>query len=243
MIYHVLPGDAQVAEFIKSQIKGEVIVFREALISGPILAESLDIFFEQRARYVLAEYAEDEIVYHEKVADEITRLVDVDAVDEINLWFEYELFCSVNYWFCLSLLANTGADVYRVEPIGLEDENRWDGFGKFTADDLLASFELRTRLTDDDIRLGASLWRAYAKDDHAALRELGKKATTAFPFLNEIVDAAIEQGVRPLEVVRSIMAGEEKDFAAIFVQYKERAGEYGYGDVQLERLIDKVSLA
>ncbi|MBV9216537.1 MAG: hypothetical protein JO053_10195 [Acidobacteria bacterium] len=241
MIYHVLPGDAQVSEFQKTKIDGEIIVCREALIDGPIDADSIDEFWHQRASFILSEHGDDEIEYHEKVADPLNKLTELTGEDEVNLWFEYELFCSVNMWFCLSLLEGTGAAVYRVEPIGLDEEDRWNGFGKFTAEEMLAAYELRTKLSDDDIKLGADLWRAYSKGDLAELTTLGKTESLAFPYLSEVTAAAAEQDIRPLEAVREIIAGGETDFAEIFAEFKKRAGVYGYGDTQVQKLIDQLS--
>ena len=85
MIYHVLPGDAQVEEFKGSNIEGELIVCREALISGPIDAETDEQFWNERAQHIVSAYGEDEIIYHEKVADELARLADVDADDGVPL--------------------------------------------------------------------------------------------------------------------------------------------------------------
>src|SRR5690349_23547808 len=119
MIYHVLPGDAQVEDFRKTEIPGELIVFREALVTGPIDAVDVNEFWDQRAHFVLSEYAEDEISYHEKVADEILRISEIGPDDEVNLWFEFELFCSVNFWYCLNELKDSGAEVYRVAPFNL----------------------------------------------------------------------------------------------------------------------------
>ncbi len=241
MIYHVLPGDAQVEEFKKTGIDGEVIVCREVFVTGPIDAENIDQFWDERAKFILAEYGEDEIVYHETVADQLTRLADMTEDDEVYLWFEYELFCSVNMWFCLWMLSETGATVYRVEPIGLEVDSRWDGFGKFEADDLKACYEMRTRLSGEDVALGAALWQAYRRKDFDKLKELSKGATDAFPYLSEVVAAAILQDSEPLAVVRAITSGGETDFAKIFAEFKKRAGVYGYGDLQVERLFDQIS--
>lgn len=241
MIYHVLPGDAQVEEFKGSNIEGELIVCREALISGPIDAETDEQFWNERAQHIVSAYGEDEIIYHEKVADELARLADVDADDAVNLWFEYELFCSVNMWFCLSLLSGTGAAVYRVEPIGLDEENRWDGFGKFSADDMKASFELRSEFTSDDITLGSDLWNAYRRKKYSELKDLSADERECFPYLKEVVAAAAEQEIRPLEVVKEIIAGGEKDFGNIFAEFKKRAGVYGYGDLQVQQLVDQLS--
>ena len=240
MIYHVLPGDSVAEEFKKTNIDGQTIVCREALVAGPLDGENLDEFWDQRAKFILTEYGEDEIEYHEKVADPLNLLTELTRDDEVNLWFEYELFCSVHLWFCLSLLKDTGAAAFRVEPIGLDAVDRWDGFGKFTADDLKACFVLRTKLTEDDITVGASLWEAYRRKDHAALSNLAKTDSLGFPYLNEVTRAAVDENIEPIEVLRAIRGGGETEFSRIFVEFKKRAGVYGYGDLQVERLMDKI---
>jgi hypothetical protein len=242
MIYHVLPGDSLVEEFKKTGLDGEVIVCREALVAGPIDADTLDEFWQQRARFILTEYGDDEIEYHERVADELSQLTELPADAEVNLWFEYELFCSVNMWFCLSLLSETDASVYRVEPIGLEEPNRWDGFGQYTAEDLLAAFALRTQLSEDDRKLGAALWDAYRASNHAALRELGARGSDVFPYLGEVIAAAVEQDIQPLEILRELTSTGETDFGTIFAEFKKRGGAYGYGDLQVKSLLAQLSL-
>ena len=241
MIYHVLPGDAQVEEFNKAGIEGTVIVCREALIYGPIDAPDLDKFWDDRARFIVGEYGEDEIAYHDNVGGELAKLQDVEAGDEVNLWFEYELFCSVNMWFCMSLLKDTGATVYRIEPIGLDEADRWNGFGKFNSDALKAAFELRTQLTAEDLHFAASLWDAYRTKDNDKLRELAAGEHDAFPCLGEVAAAAAEENIRPAEIVREIQAGGETEFEKIFEEFKKRAGVYGYGDLQVQKLVDQSS--
>lgn len=77
MICHVLPGDSTVAEFNKTGISGEMIVCRDAFIVGPADAASRDEFWDQRARFILSEYGDDEILYHERVADELEKLTEL----------------------------------------------------------------------------------------------------------------------------------------------------------------------
>lgn len=238
MIYHVLPGDSLIAEFKKTEIDGEVIVCRECLIVGDIDAETLPEFWEQRAHFILSEYGEDEIEYHDKVADELAKLSDLEAGDVVNLWFEYELFCSVNMWFCLSLLSETNATVYRIEPAVLSEEDRWHGFGKLNASDLKECFAARTALTTDDIALGTDLWNAYRKNDHGCLKQLSAAASPAFPHLNEVCDAAIERDTRPAEILAEIEFEGKTEFDDIFAEFTRRAGVFGLGDLQVRRLVD-----
>lgn len=238
MIYHVLPGDSLVEEFRKTQIDGEIIVCRECLAVGDADADILPEFWDQRARFILSEYGEDEIVYHETVADELAKLLDLDDEDELNLWFEYELFCSANLWFCLWLLNETGASVYRVEPIILMDEACWDGFGNLGSVDLQKCYDRKTKLTADEITLGAELWNAFRKGDNARLKELSAAYQASFPYLAEVCEAAIERSTRPAEIVAEIQFEGKTEFDEIFAEFKRRAGVFGYGDLQVRRIID-----
>lgn len=240
MIYHVLPGDAQVEDFRKTGIPGELIVFREAFVTGPVDAVDVNEFWDQRAHFVLSEYAEDEISYHEKVADEILRISDIGPDDEVNLWFEFELFCSVNYWYCLSELKDSGAMVYRVAPFNLEPDDVWKGFGGHGSDDLAAAFESRTQISQEDLEHGAELWGAFRNREGAKLRKLSDYRSASMPFLKEVAEAGSEIDTRPLQIVREIRSEGLATIDEVFPEFKKRAGVYGFGDLQVEHLLDSV---
>ncbi len=241
MIYHVLPGDAQVEEFRKTGIEGQLIVFREALITGPIDEANPDEFWDRRARFILSEYGEDEIEYQEKVADELLRLEDAGADDEVNLWFEFELFCSVNYWFCLDQIKDSGAVIYRVAPVDASPDNVWEGFGQHRADDLRSCFDSRVRLSVDDIETGSSLWKAFRNRDTPRLKQFSEYRSPAFPFLKEVCEAAADLEVRPAEIIREIVGSGKRGIEDVFPEFRSRAGVYGFGDLQVEKLIERVT--
>ncbi|MEQ1762649.1 MAG: DUF1835 domain-containing protein [Pyrinomonadaceae bacterium] len=240
MIYHVLPGDAQVEDFRKTEIPGELIVFREALVTGPLDPIGPNEFWDARAKFILSEYGEDEIAYHEKVADEILRISDIEADDEVNLWFEFELFCSVNFWYCLNELKDSGARAFRVAPVNLEPDDVWKGFREHGSDDLAAAFESRTEVSQDDLEHGAKLWDAYRNRDGASLRQLADYRSSSMPFLKEVAEAASEIDSRPLQILREIRPEGFASLEEVFPEFKKRAGVYGFGDLQVERLLDSI---
>jgi hypothetical protein len=242
MIYHVLPGDSLVEEFKKTKIAGETIVCRECLVVGPVEPGPADEFWDRRAKFILTEYGEDEILFQERVADELERLGEIESGDEVNLWFEYELFCSVNMWFCMAQLTDSAADVYRVEPGILSVEDRWQGFGRSVADDLKMCFEGRKKLAAGDLKLGADLWDAFARRDAERLDSLSDPMSECFPYLREVCDAAIEIDTSPAEIVAEIVFEGKTEFADIFAEFSNRAGVYGFGDLQVQRLLDRSSL-
>lgn len=241
MIYHVLPGDAQVEEFRKTGLEGEMIVFREVMVVGPIDAENIDEFWDQRARFILAEYGEDVIDYHEKVADRIAKLVDVSDGAEVNLWFEYELFCSVNMWLCLYLLKDSQTNIFRVAPLNAAPDDVWKGFGRHTAEDLKACFETRNQFAGEDVAKGSELWDAFRKRDSARLLELGEYRSQCFPFLKEVCEAAAEIETRPAKLIRELKAEGFDDLESVFPEFQNRAGVYGFGDLQVEKLLERLT--
>ncbi len=240
MKYHVLPGDSTVEEFKKTKIDGEIIVCREAFIVGPATADAPDEFWDDRARFVLAEYAEDEIDFHERVADELEKLTDIDDDDEVYLWFEYELFCSVNMWFCLSQLAGSGATVFRVEPAILSEKDRWSGFGQLGGDELQRCFDARQLFSAADIKLGTDLWNAYRHRKLQELAELAEEGSPRFPYLFEVAKAASEMETRPFELLKDIKAEGKTEFDEIFREFVKRAGVYGFGDLQVQGMVDRM---
>ena len=240
MTIHVLPGDSLVEEFNKTGINGDLVICRECLVVGPVDAADTQEFWDARAHFILNEYGEDEITFHERVADELEKLRDVEAGYEVNLWFEYELFCSVNMWFCISLLRDTGADVYRVEPVTLSPEDRWKGFGRVEARDLSKCFGSRKQLTADDIELGSDLWEAYRTGDTAAMKELAARSSDRFPYLDEVVEAASDQTSVPRKILADIKREGITEFENIFPEFTRRAGVYGFGDLQVQRLLDQI---
>lgn len=240
MIYHVLPGDAVTEEFKKAEIQGEVIVCREAFVVGPLDGDGPDELWARRAQFFLVEEASDEIVYHDSVAAELEKLSNIEQDDEVNLWFEYELFCSVNLWFCLAMLRDSHADIYRIEPATLSSDQRWLGFGRMEARDLEQCFEARQLFTSSEIELGNQLFEAFRIKDGNRLRELGEQATPRFPYLEEIVQAAAEIEERPKAILKTIRDEGVTEFEKVFPLFQSRAGVYGFGDEQVKSIWDNL---
>lgn len=239
MTIHVLPGDAQVGEFAKTGIKGEIVVCREALVDGDVRAASLDDLWTVRERFLSETYPESNVRYRETVVAEFEKLSGLPAGTEVNLWFEYELFCHVNMWFCVWLLRDSRAEMFRIAPVTLRDEDIWNGFGGMTADELKVCYEKRLKFAATDIALGANLWTAFQNRDHARLKELSKAESECFPFLKEACEAEIEKATRPKQVLQTLRQEGVEDFGEMFAAFRERAGVYGFGDEQVKRILNE----
>lgn len=240
MNVHVLPGDSLVGEFKKTGIDGEVVVCRECLVAGDKSGHTLEEFWDRRANFIALEYGGDPIEYQENVAYELEKLIGLPAGTEVNLWFEYELFCQANMWFCLDLLKTSEAEIFRVEPLNTAPDDIWKGFGKLEADDLANCYAGRIKFSDEDIETGSKLWEAFSRGDHSELKRLSEYRSACFPLLKEVCEAAAEIESRPAEIVRELKSSGLREIDAVFPEFQKRAGVYGFGDSQVARLIDRV---
>ncbi|WP_055149423.1 hypothetical protein [Jiulongibacter sediminis] len=100
MIYHILNGDALTPTFRETGLKGEVIIAREALMDGDLSGETWQAFLENRARVHGVSPEE----YQKNSGAEFDKIRNAPEDSVFHLWFEYDLFCQVNFWFFLSLI-------------------------------------------------------------------------------------------------------------------------------------------
>ncbi len=240
MTVHVLPGDAQVEEFSKTGIEGEVVVCREALVDGDVQSKNLEEFWNVREDFLSRTYLDSNVAYREKVVAEFEKLARLAKSGDINLWFEYELFCQVNMWFCVWLLRENNCDLYRVAPIFQLKEHTWRGFGGLTPDELQQCYDERLKFGDSDITLGAELWTAFQNRDYARLKELSKTESACFPYLEETCQAEIEKEIRPKEVLRELLQSGVQDVDEMIAGFRERAGVYGFGDAQVKKILNEI---
>jgi hypothetical protein len=241
MKIHVLPGDALIEDFKTTEIDGEIIVCRECLVEGAVRGENLEEFWRTRAEFINGSYGVETAEYYTGVVGEFDKLRNSAAAGaEINLWFEYELFCQVNLWFCLSFLRGSEAKIFRVAPVVRGDGDLWKGFGGLKAEDLKKCLASRTEFSEADILLGADLWKAFQNADYEALEKLSATESKCFPHLEEVCRAEIEKNARPRKVLEEIMANGKTDFAEIFPEFSARAGVYGFGDSQVKRILAEI---
>lgn len=241
MKIHVLPGDALTEEFIRAEFEADEIVFcRECLIEGAVESDDLENFWKIRARFIRSTYNEPEISYRQKVVGEFEKLQNLKSGDAVYLWFEYDLFCQANMWFCLFLLERAPIEIYRVAPVVRNENDIWKGFGKLSVEGLRECFARKIRFVERDVSLGARLWKAYQIKDYDEITKLGETESGCFPKLREVCAAEIEKERAPQKILKSIAAEGTTDFSKMFEKFSEKAGVYGYGDSQVKNIYNRL---
>lgn len=246
MVYNILNGDSLAYSFPNATIEGDIIVVREGLIDGNLSGGNLHDFWKSRAEYM----GLTEVEYHNNVVKEFEKIMNASDNSEFNLWFEYDLFCQVNMWFVISIINSLPIKkrVYAVYTSYLDKTNKqfWNGFGTANSSELKICFANRISLSDIDLQLGKDLWTAYKSCNLEELIRLAMNQSPAFPFLQEVIKAQVDRfpkdGTkgRPEKVLEDITKNVSTDFHKVFKEFWNRESIYGFGDIQLKYLYDKV---
>ena len=141
--------------------------------------EDLDQLFSNRAKFLSQNYGGTEQDYFDKVASEFCAIQKIEN-SNINLWFEDDLFCQVNFWFVSHLLqkSNKGNKVYLVRP----RKHTTYGFGGLDESELISMYENRRSLMN--LESIAKLWEMYQQNATDQMLEIAEAIGRILAFRN-----------------------------------------------------------
>jgi len=240
--FHILNGDSLKQQF-PEDIQGDIIVARECLVDGTVKGKSLDELFSSRAEFISQNYGGSKQDYYEKAASEFHKILEISANSDINLWFEDDLFCQVNFWFVANLLIKRVEDsrIYLVRP---KVHNQY-GFAGLKKSEL--SLLYKNKILISEFNKISSLWDSYQNDDTQKLLDTAVELKDKYPFILSAVKAHIQRIPvngnvgRPTQSLITIMQElETEDFDKVFREFNTRESIYGFGDLQVKRLFDQI---
>lgn len=241
-VFHILNGDALSDQFPKS-LQGDRIVMRECLVEGPVKYKDPDFFYAGRISFLNQFYGPVSIDdYQRQTISQFDKMKNIPVNSTVNLWFEDDLFCQVNFWFVVDLLEKQkhAGQVFLIRPF---EQNAY-GFGRFNSEELCELFDRRIPLTDRLIL--AKLWRSYKENNSEKLNSLATRLQKHYPFILPVVQAHLERQPldgslgRPERTLLSIINDlNTTRFEKIFPEFCRREAIYGFGDLQVKRLLDE----
>lgn len=241
--YHILNGDSLKDQFPKN-ILGETIIFRECLVDGSVKGKNLTDFFYTRACFISQNYEGcTEQGYYVKVVPEFEKIQLITGDMDINLWFEDDLFCQVNFWFLINHL-NKSKKTNPIFLIRPKNHNQY-GFSGLSKLELNSIYKGRLQLT----KIGklSELWGFYQNNDLEKLLKTATELEEEYPFVLIAVKAHIERIPteeylgKPSESLVQIMNELKTDqFIPVFKEFSKRQSIYGFGDLQVKRLLDEI---
>ena len=252
-ILHITNGSSTTEYLDKLEIEGEIITWHEMLCEGPTVKEiDTDAFIETRKTFLEKTY---DIEYNvEEFKTELELLNKINSYSEVVLWFEYDLFCHINLIAVISLLKQKDVriPIYLVCSGRILDEKgkiTLKGLGQLTPAQLKEHYANKIQLDIDDIALAQKAWRIYCENDHNLLKPLILRPSN-FKYLSICLKAHIKRfadsrsGLGNLEynILKLIKEYHIKSRHHLLGYTLHYQGYYGFGDIQIKRLIDNLEL-
>jgi hypothetical protein len=251
-ILHITNGDDLTNYLLKLGIVSQtnVITWQETLCVGPTVeAVASEEFLNIRKTFFKSFY--DITLSRKEITSTLNKLDDISNFTEIVLWFEYDLFCHINMIAVISLLEQKGIylPIYLVCSGRVEGEKGLKGLAELNPAQLQAHYTDKVKLNVDDIALAQKIWKIYCGTDHNLLMPLITRSSS-FKYMSNCLKAHIKRfpdvrsGISTLEynILRLVQENTITSRHHLVGYTLHYQGYYGYGDLQLERVIDLLSI-
>jgi hypothetical protein len=249
-ILHITNGTS-LTDFLKDlNIKGDMLTWHEILCEGPTVKQlDSDAFLKARKSFLNVTYNIDIDEYEFK--NEMNKLDNSGNYSEVVLWFEYDLFCHINLMAVISLLRQKDIKlpIYLVCSGRIKDAKELKGLSELLPEQLLQHYKEKILLTNEDLELANDIWEIYCGKDHNLLKPYIVKSSS-FKYLSNCLKAhlkrfpdsknglcALERNI--LELIKDNTIKSKHHLLGYALNYQ---GYYGFGDIQLERIIEHLSL-
>ena len=240
---HIHNGDSSAEVLRQSNLPGEHLAWREALIDGPTPENvAWSEWRKLRARHLAEFYGVDLNEAESELQLQEEKLASYPEHDEVVLWFEHDLFCQTNllyllYWFAKRELGKTKLSLICIDEFPGVPNFR--GLGELNTEQMASLFDTRHVVSAAQLKLATAGWQAFCSADPTAIERLLQTDTRALPFLQGAFQLHLERfpyvrnGLgrienKGLELVHS---GLHK-FTDLFPQFADAEPIYGLGDAQ-----------
>jgi len=247
---HITNGTILTSVINQLGIKGEKLTWQEMLCEGPTseLLNSED-FFNLRKSFFNEFYDVDLDI--EKIKSELNKLNHTENYSKIILWFEYDLFCHINMIAVISLIQQKKIElpIYLVCSGRVEGSKNLIALSELSSAQLMNHYKNKVLLDNEAIDLATTIWGIYCGIDHNLLKPFIIKPSV-FEYLSNCLKAHLKRfpdsidGLNILEknileIINKQTITSKHHLLGYALNYQ---GFYGYGDLQLSRIIDQLSI-
>lgn len=251
-VLHVVNGDITAQILKQTTIQGKVVVWRELLCEGPIEIEvGSDDFWMNRYNYFKTNFGVERLEYFDKTIKEIIQLEDLEEIDEVVLWFEYDLFCQVNLLAaCSYILQHFRKDVtYYLVCTGYEKgKDKLQSLSDYSPKQFPNLLENRIKITKANLEFANQCWKVYVENNKEKLQKYNFKHSK-FRYLQK----AMEQHLKTIPLENGLNQIEQKILQLIsnssyskheivkeLLLWQKAETVYGFGDLQYFKYLESL---
>jgi hypothetical protein len=246
---HITNGGRLTSYLEELEIEGEKLTWQEILCEGPTQEIiHCDDFIELRRSFLNKFYNVD--LDLDKIEVALKQLQNPERYSEIVLWFEYDLFCHINLIAVINLLQQKKIELplYLVCSGRIPGSKVLKGLSELNTGQLFNHYKNKVKLSKNDIDLATTIWGIYCGKDHNLLKPFIVQSSS-FEYLNNCLKAHLERfpdsktGLNVLEtnILSIVKENDIKSKHHLLGYALNYQGYYGFGEMQMNRIIDKLS--
>jgi hypothetical protein len=239
---HIFNGD-----FLVEKIKASTIdintfsVMRECMIEGRLAGNTIEEIFNSRKSFFKNQYRVSEEEYDIKIKFQFDKIKLSNKKTPIYLWFENDLFCQINLWFCIKYLVFSGYEnLYRVTPI-MKNGDPFTTFDKLNFDELSMSLDNASKLLRADKNVAVNLFNFVQNKNIDYIDMMKVNDSKALPALSISLPILAKYLANPelvIDIIKEYIKDDSKTLMNITEFFSQHYPVYGFGDLQLKNLMD-----
>lgn len=247
---HIIIGDILAHNIDELGFEGKKVVWREMLCEGPtVYPLGSKAFARTRSQFLDKFYGISPEDYKLQFIQELQKLDSLIGVEEIILWFEFDLFSHINIVAVISHLLEKKVQVpmYLVCSKKLEGDKEFEPLSQMPIRNLKNHFDQKIHLDQDDLEMANLIWQYYNENNPLKLKALIKQKSN-FEYLSSCIRTHIERfpnsntGLNTLEanILKLIKENKITSINHLLGYSLQYQGYFGYGERQIQRLLDKL---
>ncbi|MEQ8926214.1 MAG: hypothetical protein RLO81_10405 [Fulvivirga sp.] len=179
MTYNIFDNEELLEYFKNSKINRSILIDENFSI-GDVNHDSLHGLFNARSEFYEKHHSvfKSDFSYTKEMVPKFIKILSIESLSSVNLYFRYSLVSQLNLWFTIHLLNRTN----RFLKVAVSN---YQNLNKF----LYADSGRLKNLSEWELIKFDKLWDAYQKSDKGQMQRVSKELESDFPFLPSIVDS------------------------------------------------------
>ena len=248
---HITNGDALTSR-LNQLFPGEsFITWNEILCEGPATTDVLsEEFIALRTNFLIENFEGSTDRYREFTKQ--FENIDWPSYEGIVLWFEFDLFCQVNlaavvhlYKYLVLVL---DLHLFLVCSGKIDGTDRLFGLNELNDDQIHNHYKNKVKLTTNEVDLLVDFWNLYTSEDPSKLAAVSFENETLqyleaakLAHVTRFPDALSGINYPERMVLEAISENAISNERKLIGHLLRNQGYYGFGDLQWEKVVDKMS--
>jgi hypothetical protein len=186
---HIHCGDVAAEIMRASLIPGDILIWREIYLEGPVSGNLSDSEFRKSRALFLSSFGFSYYEILEAVEMMYQRLSYAGKYREIVLWFDACMFDQTILIHVLDRLSRLNLKDTTVTQVNVSGR----GLGEFSSSEMFSLFDGRRKVTRQEYFVASEAWRAFSSHDPRDIELFLKLEFTGLPYLKAALQRHLKQ--------------------------------------------------